>query len=378
MVEFVEVRSKTVINKLKYRDNWYWNIYTLNPYKGCQFACNYCDAITEKYLVHENYKDFSRKIYVKVNAPETLQKETEKVERDVIAFGGVTDTYQPAERKYEITKNLLKVLLNKKFPVHLGTKSPLILRDIELLKEIQKTSWCTVTVTITTFSEELAKVFEPLAPEPEERLNLVKQLVKEGVNSGVMLTPIIPFISDSEENLKEVIKKSAEAKAKYLLHGLMTLRSNQKIRFLNLLRKKWPHLMERYKELYDGNKEPRKEYMVEINQKAFNLCKRYKIKDYIEPPNFDRELKENFEVSYSLLLLAYFYEMRGRNPYATWAYHKAAKTIEELRINIKTLHEEGKLAEIPGVGKKIKEVVTEYLEKGRIAKLEELKSKWSS
>ncbi len=376
MVRYIEIESKTLINKLKYRDNWFWNIYTLNPYKGCQFACNYCDAITEKYLVHRDFKDFSREIYVKINAPEILKREARKIGKDVIAFGGVTDIYQPAEKRYELTRKILKVLLKEGFPVHLGTKSTLILRDIELLREIKENSWCTVTVTITTFSDKFAKIFEPLAPKPRERIRVVKNLAKEGIDAGVMFTPIIPFILDNDENLREVIKETSEAKAKYLLHGTMTLRSNQKIRFLNLLRKRWPKLIDKYKELYNGGTEHKRDYMVEINRKAFKLCKRYRVRDYIEPPSFHRGFKENFEVSYSLLLLAYFYEMRGRNPYATWAYHKAAKAIEELKTSIKKLYEEGKLEEIKGIGKSIKKTITEYLEKGRIAKLEELKNKW--
>ena len=103
MTKFIEIEAKSILQKYKFRDDWFWNCYGVNPYRGCQFACNYCDAITEKYLVHESYKDFSRTIYVKKNAPEILGKEVKKLKPDVVAMSGVTDPYQPAEKKYELT-----------------------------------------------------------------------------------------------------------------------------------------------------------------------------------------------------------------------------------------------------------------------------------
>ena len=148
MVEFVEIKAKSVLQKQKYRDNWFWSRYNLNPYRGCQFACNYCDAITEKYLVHEDYRDFSRIIHVKRNAPEVLEREVKKLKRDVVAMSGVTDPYQPAEKKYGLTRKLLENLAEHKFPVHIITKSDLVLRDVDLLREIVQQTWCTVSLTI--------------------------------------------------------------------------------------------------------------------------------------------------------------------------------------------------------------------------------------
>ena len=134
MVEYVEIEAKSVLQKQKYRDNWFWNRYGINPYRGCQFACNYCDALTEKYLVHKDYKDFSRIIYAKKNAPSVLEKEVRKRKPDVVAMSGVTDPYQPAEKKYELTRKILEILARHKFPAHIITKSDLVLRDIDLLR----------------------------------------------------------------------------------------------------------------------------------------------------------------------------------------------------------------------------------------------------
>jgi len=377
VVKFKEVKAKTVLNNYKYRDNWFWCRYGLNPYRGCQFGCNYCDAITEKYLVHENVEDFSRIIYVKTNVPELLEKELKKTEKDVIALSGVTDPYQPAERKYEITRKILEILRNNGFPVHVGTKSDLVLRDTDILSEISKNSWCTVSFTITTFDKNLLSSLEPFSPSPERRLEAVKKLREAGIMAGVDFTPIIPYLLDDENNMREVIRGASESNAEYILPGAgMTLRSNQKIRWIELLREKWPELMKEYEKLYVGSQEPNREYVVRINKKAFEICEEFNIQTYISPPVFERSLKENFEVANLLLLIAYFKEKRTGNPYAAWAYHKAAQNIEELKERIRDIHNRNKLEEISGVGKSITDIIREFLDTGRSEKLQGLKTGW--
>jgi len=375
MVEFMEVKAKTVLNKYTYRDNWFWCRYSINPYRGCQFACNYCDAITEKYLVHEHIEDFSRIIYVKTSAPELLEKELKKTEKDVVALSGVTDPYQPAERKYEITRKVLEVLRDNGFPVHIGTKSDLVLRDTDILSEISKKSWCTVSFTITTFDKNLLSLLEPFSPPPERRLEAVKKLREAGIMAGVDFTPIIPYLLDDENNIREVIRKASENNAEYLLSGAgMTLRSNQKIRWLQLLEENWPELVRKYEKLYGESQEPSREYAVKINKKAFEICKEFNIKTYIPPPDFEKPLKENFEVANLLLLIAYFKERQTGNPYAAWAYHKAAQNIEELRVNIRDVLNKNELEEISGVGKNLAGTIREYLDTGKCEKLERLKT----
>ena len=201
MVKFVEIEAKSVLQKQKFRDNWFWNRYNLNHYRGCQFACNYCDAITEKYLVHKDYKDFTRIIYIKRNAPEVLEKEVETLKPDVVAMSGVTDPYQPAEKKYELTRKILESLAKHKFPVHIITKSDLVLRDIDLLREIAEQTWCTVSLTIITFDKELLPYLEPFAPSPGRRLKAVEKLNEGGVQAGVDFTPIVPYLLDGPENI---------------------------------------------------------------------------------------------------------------------------------------------------------------------------------
>lgn len=377
MVEFKEAKAKTVLNKYKYRDNWFWCKYSINPYRGCQFACNYCDAITEKYLIHKKVEDFSRVIYVKTNAPELLKKELEKAQKDVVALSGVTDPYQPAERKYDITRKILEVLKDNGFPVHIGTKSDLVLRDADILSEISTNSWCAISFTVTTFDKNLLSLLEPFSPPPERRLEALKKLKEAGIMAGVDFTPIIPYLLDDENNIREVIRKASENGAEYLLPGAgMTLRNNQKTRWLELLKENWPELIEKYEKLYRESRDPSREYLLRINRKTFEICKEFNIKTYVPPPDFERPLKENFQVASLLLLIAYFKERRTGNPYAAWAYHKAAQNIEELQMSIRDIHNENELEKISGVGKNLAETIREFLDTGKSEKIERLETEW--
>ncbi|VUT27715.1 MAG: hypothetical protein SYNGOMJ08_00265 [Candidatus Syntrophoarchaeum sp. GoM_oil] len=373
MTKFIEIEAKSILQKQKFRDNWFWNRYGINPYRGCQFACNYCDAITEKYLVHKDYKDFSRIIYVKKNAPELLEKEVGKVKQDVVAMSGVTDPYQPAEKEYELTRKILEVLAKYRFPVHIITKSDLVLRDIDLLQEIAEQTWCSVSLTIITFNQELLPHLEPFAPSPEERIKAVKKLNEAGIQAGVDFTPIVPYLLDTSENIEEVIKRASEH-AKYILIGAgMTLRSNQRIRFMELLMKDFPDLVEKYEKLYERRESPPQDYIAKLNRRAFEFCKKYGIKNYIPPPGFERSLKqktliptedyekENFKVATHLLLMAFFTEFKSANPYSAWAYHKASQNIEELNKGIREICESGGLRSIHGVGEGISNVIEDFL-----------------
>lgn len=388
MVKFKEIEAKSILQPQKYRDDWFWNRYNLNSYRGCQFACNYCDAITEKYLVHEDYKDFSRIIYVKKNAPGVLETEVKKFKPDVVAMSGVTDPYQPAERKYELTRKILKILAKHKFPVHIITKSDLVLKDIDLLKEIAKQTWCSVSLTIVTFNQELLPYLEPFAPSPERRLEAIRKLNDAGIQAGVDFTPIVPYLLDNEENIEEVVKRASEH-AKYILIGAaMTLRSNQRIRFLELLRKNFPEHVEKYENLYGNQESPPKDYIVRLNKCAFEFCKKYGIKNYIQPPNFERSSKqktlipaesqdeENFKVATLLLLIAFFKEFKSANPYSAWAYHKASQNIEKLDESIKEIYKREELRKISGVGESVSKVIEEFLVNGKSERLEKEMSEW--
>lgn len=373
MATYIEIDAKTVLNKFKYRDNWFWDRYSINPYRGCEFSCSYCDAMTEKYLIHDDHRDFSSTIYIKKKAPKVLKREIHRFKPDVVGISGVTDPYQPAERKYKLTREILKIFEENRFPVHIGTKSDLVFRDMDILKEISEKTWCTVSFTITSFDEELLSRLEPSAPSPEDRLEAIHVLNEEGIQSGVNFIPIVPYILDSKENIEEVIKRSSEH-AEYILIGSgMTLRSNQKIRFTELLERNFPELLVKYKQLYRHGQEPAGSYILNLNKLAAKLCKRYKIKNYIDPPSFKRQSKQktliptvdydsiNREVANYLLQTAFFMEYKNGDYNSTWKYHSAAENIENLNESIVDIHERDELRKIEGVDESVSEYIVKFL-----------------
>jgi DNA repair photolyase len=195
-MEIKNVLCKSVLSKSGLRDSKY----SINPYRGCSNNCIYCYA---PYILREGRK-WGNFVDVKINAPEILEKEIRKINTGNVLISSVTDPYQPLERKYEITRKILEKLKNTKFFVSILTKSSLVLRDIDLLKQLN----CEVGLTITTLNDNIRKLFEPNASSIEDRLNALKELKKSGIKTYIFFGPMLPFISD--RNLEETLKKFAE------------------------------------------------------------------------------------------------------------------------------------------------------------------------
>lgn len=202
------------------------------------------------------------------------------------------------------------------------------------------------------------------------------------MQAGVNFTPIVPYLLDGHENIKEVIKR-AFWYAEYILIGAgMTLRSNQRIRFFELLKRNFPELVEKYENLYGEQESPLQDYIARLNRCAFAFCKKYRIKNYIPPPSFERDSnqqtlipteryeRDNFELATFLLQMAFFKEFKSANPYSAWAHHKASNAIENLNESIRDVYRSGKLREIPGVGDNIARVIEDFLVTGRSERLE--------
>ena len=211
MVKYIYKEFKSVINKLKYPDSWFWSRYTLNTYSGCAHACIYCDARSERYYI----EDFENEVIVKTNFDKKLDQRLKRARTllpDIIAPGGVNDAYQQIEKKIEHTRKVLEVIAKHKFPINIATKSDLITRDIDILQKIASDTWCTIGFSISTIDEEIAKFLEPYSSKPSERLEALRIIKKEAPNIqvGTYFIPIIPFLEDNDENLENVIKKSKE------------------------------------------------------------------------------------------------------------------------------------------------------------------------
>jgi len=291
-----EVQVKSILNKHKKRDDWFLDDYSVNPYSGCSFNCIYCYIRGSKY--GENMaKTFS----IKINAPELLEKQlsrrAKKGEYGIIALSSSTEPYMPIEEKLKLTRKLLEIILKYKFPVEVATKSKLVLRDLDLLKEIDKNAilpadlkpklkhGAIISFSISTLDDKLAKILEPGAPKPRERLETMKKCKEEGFFTGVCFIPVLPFLSDSEEQLNETIKTVKEYGADFILVGGLTLfgkgPADCKTLYYKFLEKHHPELVPKYRSLYRIFFAPSKEYQRELEEKSKKVCKKYGIKNKI-------------------------------------------------------------------------------------------------
>lgn len=212
--QVIEDHSKSILAKNSSPDICF--TYSINPYRGCEHGCAYCYARpSHEYLGYSAGLDFETKIVIKPDAPTLLREALSKKswEPQVIMMSGITDCYQPLEKKYQLTRQCLEVLWEFKNPVSIITKNHLITRDIDILSEMAKLNLCHVTLSITTLDNDLCGVLEPRTSRPKYRLQAISDLAQAGISAGVNVAPIIPGLTDSE--LPEILKASAEAGAKH-------------------------------------------------------------------------------------------------------------------------------------------------------------------
>lgn len=237
------IEAKSILSKLRGKDNWFGITYNMNLYRGCQHACIYCDTRSECYGI----KDIST-ISVKSNALELLAKElySKKRNKATIGTGSMNDPYMPIEKDLKLTQSALQIIANEKFPVHIITKSNLVVRDREILQEISKT-YAAVSFTITSANDELSKSIEPNAPPSSDRFKAIEQLAKHGIYTGITLMPILPFINDRKENIQSLLQQAKDSGASYILPMFgVTLRKGSRDYFYKELDHKFPGLKEKY------------------------------------------------------------------------------------------------------------------------------------
>ncbi|SCI74226.1 Radical SAM superfamily [uncultured Clostridium sp.] len=244
------IPTKTIVSNYKDNPHWFGINYNMNIYKGCCHGCIYCDSRSNCYQII----DFDR-VRIKENSIEIIKKDlTSKRKKGVVGTGAMSDPYNPFEEKYLLTRQALKLLDEHRFGIAITTKSDLIVRDIDILKRIQKHSPNLVKITITTFDDELCKKIEPNVSTTSDRFKGLKKLSDNNIYSGVLLMPILPFINDTEENIRNIIKRAYECGAKFIFsYGIgVTLRSNQREYYFEQLRKIFPNQMldEKYIKTY--------------------------------------------------------------------------------------------------------------------------------
>ncbi len=241
------VKAKTILTKVKDGSEWYGVDYNMNLYRGCSHGCIYCDSRSKCYHID----NFDR-VRGKENALYILEKElSKKRTKGVVGIGSMSDTYNPLEIKYEQTRGALKLISKYGFGVSIDTKSDLVLRDLDLLKEINSKNNVIIKFTITTPNDRLSKIIEPNVCVSSKRLEAIKTLNDNGIFAGIMLNPVLPFITDNEEDIKTLVRLASEYGAKFIHTYMgMTLRENQRDYYFNKLEEHFIGLKNKYIKTY--------------------------------------------------------------------------------------------------------------------------------
>jgi DNA repair photolyase len=251
---FYEVRAKSILNRVPEASRMPFR-WTINPYRGCTHSCSYCFARpTHRYLEFDAGRDFEREIVVKVNAPERLRAELARPSwtGEHIALGTNTDPYQWVEGRYKLMPGIWEAMRDAANPCSVLTKSPLVLRDLELMCEIAAVTEFGAAFSVPTLDEKAWRATEPHTPHPRARLEAVAELTRAGIQTGVLVAPLMPGINDAPEQVQPIIELAEQAGAAYVTPIALHLRGEVRDVFFAWLAAQRPDLIERYERLYAG------------------------------------------------------------------------------------------------------------------------------
>ena len=360
-----ETEAKSILRKHKKIDSWFISHYGMNLYRGCTHNCVYCDGRSEGYYVEG---EFGRDVAVKVNAAEVLRRELDPKRKRtpfkrsfIMIGGGVSDSYQPIEKKYELTRRALEVVHDYNFPVHMLTKSTLIERDIEILRKINERSRAIVSFSLSSVDDGISAVFEPGVPPPSRRLETIKRFKDAGIACGMFLLPVIPFVTDTPELIEAAVRKASEVGIDFIIFGGMTLKEGrQKDYFFNATKERYPGLAAKYKDIYNYSKwgEPSKEYSDNIDLTFNAIARKCRVPVRIPPVLYRDILDENDRVIVMLEHIDYLLKMRGEKSslgYAAYSISQVQEPLSDMK---------GELNKIKGVSDKTAHIILEILQTG--------------
>ncbi len=252
--EYLGLETRSILNRCSNpRLPFTW---TINPYRGCEFGCHYCYARYTHEFMELDGRAFEEKIYAKQDAAKLLRREVAKMglrlRSEMIAIGTATDPYQPAERRFRVTRQMLEVLAEADgLRLSITTKSDLVTRDIELLKKIASRSRVHVNVSITTLKPSLAQLLEPRAPRPDLRMQAVRKLTDAGIEAGVFAAPLLPGINDHPSDLEALFQATSQNGGRYLMVSPLFLKPCSEKLFMPFLEREFPSLVDTYRERYE-------------------------------------------------------------------------------------------------------------------------------
>jgi DNA repair photolyase len=333
---FVPYQPKTILNRGKRADHWFWTRYSAYPYIGCQHGCEFCYCRERKYCPHDDPQDFPYVIKAKVNAPVLLRRALARVPVDLVFTGD----YQPAERKFMLSRQMLEVCCELGFPVFILSRSPLVLRDLDLLQAINERTRAVVAFSIisTPDSADYERVcrMERLAPTAAKRFAAMEQLARAGILTGTCFMPILPGLCDDDANLGNVVRWTADHGGRFVLPAGLTLADQQRDFFFAVLRERFPDLVDLYRHLYPaGSYGPAGSSSRAIGLRVRELCCEQGISDRIPRPVIPGEMRAlNKRVVEALADRVYAMELNGEPAPRVWAYRKAAWAIEDLEQDV--------------------------------------------
>ncbi len=368
-LEFQEYHARKIVNVHRHVDAWFWDKYSAHPYVGCRSGCEFCYLRGGLYLGKRDPDSFDTLIQVKTNAAELLRKELAHLPRDVIACG---DWQQPAEDRYRLSREMLQVVRDLGFPLFIVERSPLLIRDLDLLTEINQRAWVGVVYSLSNVDPMLKQAFEPRSPGVNRRLLAMEKLAQAGILVGTSLMPIIPFVGDDEKHLDDAIRATKEHGGTFVLAGGMTMDGVQAERTLAAARRLDPVLEARWRELYHwtpGSKpsyDGSRAYHSQLGLVVRELCARHGLRDRMPRYVGTGPLAVNKIIAEQLFLKTYDLELAQLHEQRIWAYRKAAWVVDELTESIAELYElrgEDGLRELPGIGKSIAAEIANALRK---------------
>jgi DNA repair photolyase len=297
LIEFRAMQVRSVLNK-SVSKRLQWLAYSINPYRGCEFGCKYCYArYTHEFLAPgvdgsregsdemaelptarlRDPEVFERIIFLKQNAAWLLERDLRRVDPEQeIAIGTATDPYQPIERKARITRSLLEVFARKQgYRLGIVTKSNLIERDIDLLREIGMRNTLSVHLTITTLDAVLARKLEPRAPRPDLRLSAVRRLREAGIRTGILCCPLLPGITDSERAIDAMAEAAAQADASFFAANRLFLKPCSRPTYLSFVREHFPALVKDYETKFGTADFAEPAYAGQLADMVQRACRRY-------------------------------------------------------------------------------------------------------
>jgi len=407
-VRYECIKAKSLLSKREMlADGWFHINKSLNAYRGCEHGCVYCDGMSEYYHVD----NFTSHIRIKENAPEILRKELKKLgftsqqeletetlwsflpkedatrlamntpRRIVIGVcGGVSDGYQPAEREHRITRKILETLLDLRLPAMILTKSDLVLRDIDLLKELNEVAFANAVFTVTLHDDDKRKIIEPRASSTPERFAALKELRKAGIFGGVMATPIVPWIGTTYENMEGLAREAKAAGAEFILFGAMTLKpGRQKDHFLSVIKRHFPEQVEKIRALYaDDNRYGNpmwKRQPINTMLLGHEICKKVGIRDRSVRHILPLEHEANYLVLGILLDIVFYQRYMLSRPWSvSKPFHDLSIKLEKGVEDLKVLLDEGRLKEGLSINDEMADIVREIIETGTCEYMQHLVS----